>query len=141
MPTLATALLPDPLIRPLNVRFLGQPRLPTRPWPPPLSSRQPLKAQPRVILRDSGMLMLASCQIRPPVRVKIRTIVSPFPRCCLFSTRLYNDRNHHTIMPGASLKVGIVGAGVAGLSAAIALRRVGHDVEVRTPKRSRFAAN
>lgn len=28
------------------------------------------------------------------------------------------------------LKVGIVGAGVAGLSAAIALRRIGHDVEV-----------
>lgn len=28
------------------------------------------------------------------------------------------------------LQVGIVGAGVAGLSAAIALRRIGHDVEV-----------
>jgi NADPH-dependent glutamate synthase beta subunit-like oxidoreductase len=29
------------------------------------------------------------------------------------------------------LQVGIVGAGVAGLSAAIALRRIGHNVEVR----------
>lgn len=29
-----------------------------------------------------------------------------------------------------SLKVGIVGAGVAGLGAAIALRKIGHDVEV-----------
>lgn len=28
------------------------------------------------------------------------------------------------------LKVGIVGAGVAGLSAAIALKKIGHDVEV-----------
>ena len=28
------------------------------------------------------------------------------------------------------LKVGIVGAGVAGLAAAIALKRIGHDVEV-----------
>lgn len=31
--------------------------------------------------------------------------------------------------PGA-IQVGIVGAGVAGLAAAIALRRIGHDVEV-----------
>lgn len=30
-----------------------------------------------------------------------------------------------------ALKVGIVGAGVAGLAAGIALRRIGHDVEVR----------
>lgn len=30
----------------------------------------------------------------------------------------------------AVLQVGICGAGVAGLAAAIALRRVGHDVEV-----------
>lgn len=29
-----------------------------------------------------------------------------------------------------SIKVGIVGAGVAGLAAGIALRRIGHDVEV-----------
>ena len=28
------------------------------------------------------------------------------------------------------LKIGIVGAGVAGLATAIALRKVGHDVEV-----------
>ena len=35
-------------------------------------------------------------------------------------------------MPGASLKIGVVGAGVAGLSAAIALRKIGHDVEVST---------
>lgn len=29
------------------------------------------------------------------------------------------------------LQIGIVGAGVAGLAAAIALRRVGHECEVR----------
>ena len=29
------------------------------------------------------------------------------------------------------LSVGIVGAGIAGLASAIALRRAGHDVEVR----------
>jgi monoamine oxidase len=29
------------------------------------------------------------------------------------------------------LQIGIVGAGLAGLSAAIGLRRAGHDVEVR----------
>jgi len=34
--------------------------------------------------------------------------------------------------PG-SIKVGIVGAGVAGLAAGIALRRIGHDVEVSHP--------
>ena len=32
---------------------------------------------------------------------------------------------------GLSLNIGIVGAGIAGLSAAIALSRAGHDVEVR----------
>lgn len=32
----------------------------------------------------------------------------------------------------AKIAVGIIGAGIAGLSAAIALRQVGHDVEVRT---------
>ena len=33
------------------------------------------------------------------------------------------------------LQIGVVGAGVAGLSAAIALRRIGHDVEVSpTPR-------
>lgn len=32
----------------------------------------------------------------------------------------------------AKLAVGIIGAGVAGLSAAIGLRQAGHDVEVRT---------
>lgn len=31
---------------------------------------------------------------------------------------------------GKGLQVGVVGAGVAGLSAAIALRRIGHSVEV-----------
>ena len=36
----------------------------------------------------------------------------------------------------AGLKVGIVGAGVAGLAAAIALRRIGHDVEVRDNRRA-----
>ncbi|KAK5397951.1 hypothetical protein LTR07_003262 [Exophiala xenobiotica] len=35
-----------------------------------------------------------------------------------------------TTASGNGLQVGIVGAGVAGLSAAIALRRIGHDVEV-----------
>lgn len=30
------------------------------------------------------------------------------------------------------LQIGIVGAGVAGLSAAIALRRIGHECEVST---------
>ncbi len=29
------------------------------------------------------------------------------------------------------LKVGVIGAGIAGLAAAIGLRRAGHDVEVR----------
>ena len=33
-------------------------------------------------------------------------------------------------MAGSGLHVGIVGAGVAGLSAAIAMRRIGHQVEV-----------
>ena len=32
------------------------------------------------------------------------------------------------------LKVAIVGAGIGGLSAAIALRRQGHVVDVRTPQ-------
>lgn len=32
--------------------------------------------------------------------------------------------------PAGGLKVGIVGAGVAGLAAAIALRRIGHEIEV-----------
>lgn len=35
-----------------------------------------------------------------------------------------------TTASGNGLQVGIVGAGVAGLSAAIALRRIGHNVEV-----------
>ena len=33
-------------------------------------------------------------------------------------------------MAGKGLQIGIVGAGVAGLSAAIAMRRIGHQVEV-----------
>lgn len=33
--------------------------------------------------------------------------------------------------PAVILSVGIVGAGIAGLSAAIGLRRAGHQVEVR----------
>lgn len=40
-------------------------------------------------------------------------------------------------MPSAiapRLRVGVVGAGIAGLGAAIALRRAGHDVEVRVPQ-------
>ncbi|RVX72010.1 hypothetical protein B0A52_04608 [Exophiala mesophila] len=35
-----------------------------------------------------------------------------------------------TESPAGGLKVGIVGAGVAGLAAAIALRRIGHEVEI-----------
>lgn len=35
-----------------------------------------------------------------------------------------------TSVSGKGLQVGVVGAGVAGLSAAIALRRIGHSVEV-----------
>lgn len=31
------------------------------------------------------------------------------------------------------LSIGIIGAGIAGLSAAIGLTKSGHDVEVRTP--------
>lgn len=36
------------------------------------------------------------------------------------------------------IQVGIVGAGVAGLAAAIALRRIGHDVEVNLSDRIAF---
>jgi len=38
----------------------------------------------------------------------------------------------HTAAP-PGLQVGVVGAGVAGLSAASALRRIGHNVEVNCP--------
>lgn len=38
---------------------------------------------------------------------------------------------NNTTASGNGLQVGIVGAGVAGLSAAIALRRIGHNAEVR----------
>lgn len=34
---------------------------------------------------------------------------------------------------GCQLKVGIVGAGIAGLSAAIGLCKAGHEVEVKDP--------
>jgi pyruvate/2-oxoglutarate dehydrogenase complex dihydrolipoamide dehydrogenase (E3) component len=34
------------------------------------------------------------------------------------------------LSPGLSLNVGIVGAGIAGLAAAAALSRIGHNVEV-----------
>jgi len=34
---------------------------------------------------------------------------------------------------GEKLDIGIIGAGIAGLGAAIALRREGHRVEVTTP--------
>lgn len=36
----------------------------------------------------------------------------------------------HSADPKKGLQIGIVGAGVAGLAAAIALRRVGHECEV-----------
>jgi glycine/D-amino acid oxidase-like deaminating enzyme len=39
------------------------------------------------------------------------------------------------------LQVGVVGAGIAGLSAAIALRQAGHNVEVRVHFSLFFTAN
>lgn len=38
-----------------------------------------------------------------------------------------------TGLANVSLNVGIVGAGIAGLTAAITLRRSGHRIEVRSP--------
>ena len=40
------------------------------------------------------------------------------------------DESTHLEVSTQSLKIIIIGAGIAGLSAAVGLRRAGHDVEV-----------